>query len=91
MRSSTITTKEAMITIKDAIRTWGGINFLKRDTNRLEKTSTKVVASPIPIPFMPVVVTASVGQSPKTNRKGGRISQNPLVNSVRIDIKRSPF
>ncbi len=59
-----------------------GMSFLSMETIRLERTRTKVVANPIPKPFSAMVVTASVGQRPKTKRKGGSSCQNPLVNSL---------
>ena len=63
MRSSTITTKPAMITIYEAILTFRGINFLRDEIRALEKVRTKVVASPIARPFLTAEVTARVGQS----------------------------
>jgi len=70
------------MTMNEAIRTWLGINRLSSETNRLEKTRTNVVASPIPMPLMPEVVTASVGHSPRTNRKGGMVCHSPLVKLI---------
>ena len=81
MRSSTTVTNVAMIITKHAILTLDGITFRNEETSILEQTKTKAVASPIPIPFSTVVVTASTGQRPSTSRKGGISFHRPLTNS----------
>ncbi len=63
MTKSTMVTNDAIITINDGILTFAGITFLKADTTRFDATRTKVVASPMAIPFMAAVVTARVVQN----------------------------
>ena len=77
---STMVTNDAMITMYAGMRTFFGIKFLNRETRILLHNSTKVLASPMPIPFSTDVVTASVGQSPSNNRKIGFSFQIPRVN-----------
>ena len=72
--------------IKQAIRTFAGITFRSKETRMLEHNRTNVVATPIPMPFSTVLVTASMGHNPRTSRNGGISSQSPLVNSCAIDL-----
>ncbi len=44
----------------------------------LEQTSTKVVATPMPMPFSTPLVTARVGHSPRTSRNGGISAHKPF-------------
>ena len=77
--SSTIVTKEAIITIKEGILTLSGIKFLINDITIFEQTSTNIVASPIPNPLIADEVTANVGHNPKSNTKTGLSFINPLL------------
>jgi hypothetical protein len=86
IKSSTIVTKVAMITIKHGILTLAGIIFLKQDTKKFEKTRTNVTASPMPIPFANDFDTARVGHNPRTILKGGISVHNHLVNSFAMDF-----
>jgi hypothetical protein len=83
-------TKVAITIIKHAILTCLGIRFLKSEIKILEKTRTKITASPIPTALSKLLVTASVGHSPRTSLKGGISAHNPFVNScitlLAIDI-----
>ena len=79
MDSSTMVTKEAMITMKAGILTLSGIKFLIRETTRLLITSTKRVASPIPIPLIALVVVPSVGHKPRKRTNTGFSFINPFV------------
>ena len=69
--SCTIVTREATITIYAGIRTRSGIIFRNAEINKLEKTRTAVVDSPMPTPLMAVVVTARVGHIPSIRTKVG--------------------
>ena len=73
----TIVTKVAIINTKAGIRTSLGIIFLKRETSTLLQIKTKVTASPIPTPFIAIVVKARVGQVPKTNFNEGFCAIKP--------------
>ena len=75
----TTVTKVAMITTKAGILTRSGISFLSNEIIMLEHKSTKVTAAPIARPLIACVVTASVGQVPKTNLKVGLLFTMPLV------------
>jgi len=48
----------------------------------LDSTSTVVVASPMPRPFVAVVVTASSGQSPSIATRAWLLLQSPSPISV---------
>ena len=69
IKNCTIVTNEATITINAGILTPSGIIFLSNEIIRFDITSTTVEESPIPIPLIADVVTASVGHIPsvKTN------------------------
>ena len=60
-----------MITMKQGIRTLSGITLRSSEIITLLQISTKVTAKPIPRLLNAVVVTAKVGQVPKTNLKVG--------------------
>ena len=79
----TIVTKLAITTIKHGIRTVSGIIFLNNEINKLEHTSTAIVERPIPIPFIALVVTASVGHVPRTCIKVGFSSIIPFLIALR--------
>ncbi len=83
---STIVTNEAITMINAAIRTLFGIKFFKSEIKRFEKTNTKVVAAPIPIPLKAEVVTAKAGQVPKTNTKDGFSLKIPFIKCLRFPI-----
>ena len=51
MTISTIVTKVAMMMINEGMRIFSGIRFRRSEMTRLEKTSTKVVARPMPMPL----------------------------------------
>ena len=68
------------------ILTFPGITFLKREITILEQTKTAVAATPIPIAFEAEVVTAKVGQVPKTRHKTGFSLIIPLENSLKSDF-----
>ena len=57
--------------MKAGILTPFGIIFLNKDISKLEHTSTTVVESPIPKPFIAPDVTASVGHIPSINTNVG--------------------
>ena len=78
MSSSTATTSEAAMTMKQAMRTFLGMMLRTMEINILESTSTKITARPMPRPLSAELVTARVGQSPSTRRKGGNSFQSPL-------------
>ena len=63
----------------EGILTFVGMKFLNNDIKRLENSKTKVVASPIPIPFATLVVTARVGHMPSNRMSAGFSLSNPLV------------
>ena len=63
-RSSTAVTKPEMTTMNAAIRTCGGIIFLRSDMKRFENVSTAMTATPMPRAFTTEVVTARVGHIP---------------------------
>ena len=79
-------TNDAMTTMKDGIRTLEGMMFLSDDTTMLEQTNTKVVARPIPMPFIAEVVTARAGHIPSTSTKIGCSFHNPRVKSDHVTI-----
>ena len=79
--SSTIVTKEATITINAGIRTRFGMMCRSSDMIALLSTSTAVVVSPMPSPFMADVVTASVGHIPSVRTKVGFSFTSPLKNT----------
>ena len=64
-------TKVAMIVMYAGSRTFPGITFRSADTATPEQISTKVALRPMPSPLTASVVTASVGQVPKTSRREG--------------------
>ena len=70
-----------MITIKQGSLTAFGMTPLSRDMTRFEHTSTKVVASPIPMAFEAIVVTARVGHIPKSITSTGFSLSRPFKNS----------
>ena len=74
-----IVTKVAIIRIKAGILTWFGITFRKREISTLEQIKTKVTASPMPIPFIAIVVKARVGQVPKTSFRVGFCVKMPSL------------
>jgi len=72
--------------INVAIRTSLGINFLRREIIMLDITSVNITANPIVTPLIADVVTAKVGQVPKTIRRMGFSFQSPLRNSCVTEI-----
>ena len=75
-----------MMMMKQAIRTLAGMLLRSMETSTLEHTKTKVVASPMPMPYCILVVTPSTGQRPRTSRNGGTSSHRPFTNSCVIDF-----
>ncbi len=57
------------------------MNLLNVETSRLEKKSTKKVASPMATALTTVLVTASAGQSPSIWISTGFSRQTPRVRS----------
>ena len=55
------------------------MTFRKAEMTMLEHSSTKVAASPMPMPLEAMVVTARVGQVPRTSRRTGFSFKMPLV------------
>jgi hypothetical protein len=51
-----------------------------REMTMFEPSRTKVAAIPIPMPFLAIVVTASVGHVPKTSLNTGFSLKKPFVN-----------
>lgn len=80
INKSTTVTKEAMITIKEGIRTVSGIRFLRQAITIFDKISTNVVAKPIPNPLNAEVVTPKVGHIPNKSTNVGFSFNIPLVN-----------
>jgi hypothetical protein len=68
---SIMVTNEAITTINAGMRTLTGIRFLIIAINIFERISTAIVATPIPRPFIALVVVPSVGHIPRTNTKVG--------------------
>ena len=64
-------TNEAIITINAGILTLSGIRFFNNEIKQFERTSTNIVANPIPKPFVPEVVTPRVGHIPKRRTNVG--------------------
>jgi hypothetical protein len=58
---------------------------------RFENTRTKVVAAPIPIPFIAAVVMARVGQVPRTITKVGFSLIRPLVKYFKFPMDTRKF
>ena len=75
---STMVTKEAIITINEGILTLSGIRFLTSAITVLDISNTKVVAKPIPNPFMAVEVTPKVGHNPSSKLKTGFSRMKPF-------------
>ncbi len=75
-----------MIMIKQAMRTLEGMALRNMETRMLAHTSTKVVASPMPMPNCILVVTPNVGQRPSTRRNGGISAHRPFTNSCVTDF-----
>ena len=73
-------TNDAMMTMKAGILTLSGITFLSIEIRRLDITRTTVVVSPIPTPFIALVVTASVGHIPSISTSVGFSFIIPLYN-----------
>ena len=67
-----------MITTYAAILTLSGIIFLKSETSMFDIIKTTVAESPIPKPFLRVVVTASVGHIPRSCTKVGFSNKSPF-------------
>ena len=82
---STKVTKVAMISTKQGIRTLSGMTLRSKDTSAFEHTRTKVAASPIPKPLNALVVTASVGQVPRTSLNTGFDVIMPFVKIFDFD------
>ena len=69
----------AIITIKEGILTFAGINPDTADTTILDIVSTNNVARPMPNPFIAEVVVPSVGHIPRTRTNVGFSLIIPLV------------
>ncbi|MPM61804.1 hypothetical protein SDC9_108667 [bioreactor metagenome] len=76
-----IVTKVLMTTMYAGMRTLLGIKLRKAEMTRLDPSSTRVAARPIPMPFVTLVVTAMIGQVPSTRRKTGFSLNIPLTNT----------
>ena len=79
IRRSTIVVNDAITIIKIGIRISFGINFRNILIIISLNTITKVIASPIPIPFATEVVMASAEQSPIISMMRGFSFTNPFV------------
>ncbi len=86
MRSVTVT-KVAMTMMKAGILIISGIIFRNIEIKILDMTRTKVVAIPIPTPFIADVVTARVGHIPRTSRNSGISSHSPRRKSPAISLR----
>jgi len=78
-RSSTMVTKEAIITIKQGSLISRGITFLKQEIIELEPKRTKVTANPIPKALETEVVIANTGHKPIISTKIGFSLKMPLL------------
>ena len=74
---STTVTSVAISTTKTGMRTCELTVWRIIDTRMLETTSTAVVASPMPRPLVPLVVTAMVGHMPSSWAKTTFWSHRP--------------
>ena len=63
------------------MRTLSGMTLRRAEITALEHTSTKVVASPMPMALLAAVVTARVAQVPSIRRSTGFSLTMPLENS----------
>ena len=91
INKSTTVTKEAMITIKEGIRTVSGIRLLRQAITIFDKISTNVVAKPIPNPLNAEVVTPKVGHIPNKSTNVGFSFNIPLVNIFHLFIVFSSY
>ena len=76
--------------INAGILTSSGINFLKRDIKPFEHASTAITASPIEKPFIALLVTPRVGQSPNIKTNTGFSLNIPAVSTPNFFIIYSP-
>ena len=83
MSRSTIVTNEATMTMNAGILTLSGMILRSAEIIRLDMISTAVVESPIPSPFEPEVVTASVGHIPSISTSVGFSLIMPLYKRSR--------
>jgi hypothetical protein len=68
--------------MNDGSLTESGITLFKSEMTTFEQTSTKVVASPMAIPFFAIVVTASVGHIPSSVTNTGFSFISPFTSSA---------
>ena len=79
---SIIVTKDAMMMMYAGMRTLSGMMLRSRLMNRFEKISTAVTARPMPMPFMPDVVMASVGHMPSISTNVGFSQIRPFSRTL---------
>jgi hypothetical protein len=82
IKSCTIVTAPATITIKAATRISLGINLRKQEITADAPIETAAVAIPIYTPFIALVVTASSGHRARSCTKVGFSSITPLFKSL---------
>jgi len=78
---STMVVKDAITTMNIGIRTADGISFRNRLIISSLMSRTKVMASPIPIPFSTLVVIARPEHNPIMSVSSGFSRTIPFVNS----------
>ena len=71
IRNCTIVTNDATTTMNAGILTPSGIALRSNEIIRFDNASTTVEESPIPIPLIADVVTASVGHIPSVSTRVG--------------------
>ena len=74
----TIVTNVAMITIYAGVLISSGINFLNKETSKLEQTKTTVKRIPIPIAASIDFVVAKAGHVPRIDTNNGFSMIMPL-------------
>ena len=79
---SIIVTKDAMMMMYAGMRTLSWMMLRSRLMNRFEKISTAVTARPMPMPFMPDVVMASVGHIPSISTNVGFSQIRPFSRTL---------
>gem|GEM_PF-2678300 len=84
-------TKPAIITTKQAIRIFSGINLRKREINIFDMVKVIVVANPMPNPFITPVVVASAGHIPKRSTITGFSLIMPFVRIEIFSLIKNPF
>ena len=83
INSCTTVTKPAMTTMKAGMRISSGMNLRSAATATFDPMRTAVAASPMPMAFTTLVVTAIVGHIPRTRTKVGFSVSIPFLISLR--------